>query len=192
VLLKTQVFRNATLCCWASTSKCFRILVPPSSGSSIRLLDHERSGITRPKIQRHIPEDLNLQAYADEYLLARHSEAFRRTWFHTVGHAAVVVRVAGLSAGAWRPVQGHNTSSRSLGWPIVTCVRYVESDGMTNKWFLPSSVLWCRTDFIYIPKISRRTIQVFRICHWLIQQSLQIKCTCAYTVYNYAYRQSEK
>ena len=57
----------------------FQILVPPSSGSSIRLLDPERLGITRPTIQRHIPEDLNLQAYADEYLLVRHSEAFQRT-----------------------------------------------------------------------------------------------------------------
>jgi len=52
-------------------------------------------------------------------------------------------------------VQGHNTSSRSQRWPIVTCVRYIESDGMASD--LPSLVLWCRTDFIHVPKISRRT-----------------------------------
>lgn len=69
---ETQVFRDATLCCWASTSRCFRILVPPSSTSSIRLLDPERSGTTRPPIQRHIPEDFNLQAYSDEYLLVQY------------------------------------------------------------------------------------------------------------------------
>ena len=52
-------------------------------------------------------------------------------------------------------MQGHNKFSRSPGWPIVACVRYVESDGMTSD--LPCSVLWCKTDFIYVPKTSRRT-----------------------------------
>jgi len=164
-----------------------------SCASIFRFL--ERSGITRPKIRRHITEDLNLQAYADEYLLARHSEAFRRTWFRTVGHAAVVVRVAGLSAGGWRPVQGHNTaicaSSRSQGWPIVTCVRYVESDGMTNKWFCLPRCCGVEQILFIFQRLLIWLIQVFRICHWLIQQLLQVQCTCTYTVYNCACWQAE-